>query len=211
MTQGTVGRRERIGRVLQSFCVPKFDAAEYGPEIAEVLALAGGGLRRMPLAPRGCPSDKARDRLDRLDRARLFAGRKIVSTEFAEAARSGLYLYLGRLEDSHGISQTLPSTTGSYWHGIMHRQEPDFGNAAYWFRRVGQHEIFPSLRGVAVEAAPDRFGGAQKWNPFNFIDACAQVHRRPEARLESVLEQIQLAEWQLLFDFSARRAVEAQP
>jgi len=48
-------------------------------------------------------------------------------------------------DESHEIVQNVHSHEGSFWHAILHRQEPDSGNAAYWFRRVGAHKIFRDL------------------------------------------------------------------
>ena len=193
----------------------EFHAALYGLKIAEILALAGDGYRLMPLAGGRCVSEKARAALQRLDRDALFGGKPVVSTEFADAARSGLFLYFSCLDEAHSIAQEIASTTGSYWHGIMHRQEPDFSNAAYWFRRVKQHEIFPALREAAIEILKDRPGSlaakvrsSRSWDPFGFIDACKEVHRDPDPALEQALQEIQWVEWQLLFDFCCRHAVE---
>src|SRR6185295_8254979 len=98
--------------------------------------------------------------LRQLSREELFSGRKIWREDFADATRSGLFLYLSCFDEAHQIAQDLASTTGSYWHGILHRQEPDYSNARYWFHRVGEHEIFPALR------------SSPPWDPFWFIDAC---------------------------------------
>jgi len=187
--------------------MPEFRAGDYGPAIASLLGLAGDGHRRMTLTTGPCVSEEARSRLKQWKASGLFTGRKILSGEMAEAATSGLYLYFSCPDEAHQIAQDIGSTTGSYWHGILHRQEPDFGNAAYWFRRVGQHEIFPALRDEAAARLPERFKGS-KWDPFRFIDACEEVHRHPDRALSEALEEIQRAEWQLLFDYSCHHAVD---
>ena len=171
----------------------EFRVAQYGPKIAGILGLAGDGQRLLGLVGGPCVSEEARE--------------LVRAADLVPLVKCGLFLYLSCLDEAHQIAQEIASPTGSYWHGIMHRQEPDFGNAAYWFRRVGRHEIFAALREEAVEILPDRFGGAT-WDPFAFIDACEEVHRRPDRKLEQALQEIQRAEWQLLFNYCFRRTVE---
>ena len=99
------------------------------------------------------------------------------------------------------------TTEGEYWHAILHRQEPDAGNAAYWFRRVGQHPIFPKLAAEAKEILnlyPDSEFRVGRWDPFAFVHFCERARLQPGTTQEQAAVQIQRAEWQLLFDYSAR-------
>ncbi len=140
-----------------------------------------------------------------------FAPRPIQDHEMAEACLAGLWLYHDYLNESHQISQGIETPSGSYWHGLMHRREPDFDNAKYWFRRVGQHSIFPALRAAAAElAAPVELQSAARflatepaWDPFAFTDLCEScLAGRSSHTL--LCEQIQQREWELLFDYCYR-------
>ena len=123
-----------------------------------------------------------------------------------ETARAGLYLYFGFWNEAHEIAQEIPDADGSYWHGIVHRQEPDPGNAAYWVSRVGQHPIYPALAQRAAEIEPSLGGG---WNPQAFIDYCEAARKKPGSETEKRALEIQRVEWRLLFDHSMRSAMRA--
>ena len=109
---------------------------------------------------------------------------------------SGLYVYFSCFDEAHNIAQDIPTAEGSYWHAIVHRQEPDAGNSSYWFRQVGAHPIYSALARAA--------GGAASWDPFGFIEQCETARRNPGSDLESRVRALQRLEWQLLFDYCAR-------
>jgi hypothetical protein len=172
-----------------------FDASQYGADVQAILALDGNGRRPMPLA-HGKPVNVGVESLS------AWSARKLFPDAFSpEAAISGLYLYFCAYDESHTISQEVETPEGSFWHGIMHRQEPDPGNAAYWFRRVGQHPIFPQLRDAAAELG---LQVKDRWDPFAFIDFCEDARSKPGSTEEQTAMAIQLVEWQLLFDYCAR-------
>jgi hypothetical protein len=172
-----------------------FDTSQYSADVQTILAIDGDGARPMPLAD-GTIVRSGVDALVGKSASQLFPG-----AFSPEAALSGLYLYFCAYDQSHSISQDISSVEGSFWHGIMHRQEPDPGNSGYWFRRVGNHPVFPDLRDAAAEAG---FPVKDKWDPFAFIDYCEQARRRPGSTEERIAMAVQLAEWQLLFDYCAR-------
>src|SRR5438105_6013828 len=108
-----------------------FDPISYGTEVARILALDGNGQRLMPLTCGDCSSAEAREILDKLCPADLFARAKA-----PEAAMAGLWLYFSCFENAHGLAQDSDTKEAELWHAILHRQEPDSGNAAYWFRKA---------------------------------------------------------------------------
>lgn len=127
--------------------------------------------------------------------------------EFLACCRSGLYLLAGDLDRSHAISQAIESTEGSFWHGIMHRREPDYGNAKYWFRRVGQHEAYDAMHAAAAKAnlASHDGAGSDRWDPLALVDLYQAGHQRGgEAEQQAI--QLGWIEWQVLFSYCLQRA-----
>lgn len=166
----------------------EFRSEDYGPGIARILELAGGGKRPMPLVKVGS-----------------------VCGQFSEAVKglplrdgtvlSGLYLYCGCWDDAHSAADSVENPNGYFWHAIAHRQEPDPANAAYWFRMTGKHPIFPRL---AAEAQSAGYHASAEWDPFAFVEYCESARQRPGSADEQLACDVQLLEWQLLFDYCAR-------
>lgn len=123
---------------------------------------------------------------------------------------SGLHLWNGSLDNSHTISQDLENKTGSYLHGMLHRMEPDYPNAKYWFRMAGKHPDGDLLHKAALELSGDsvngydelymKFNRINTWSPELMTDLVATV-AFPDYGNElevQLLEKIQAKELQLL-------------
>jgi len=137
----------------------------------------------------------------------LFKTSKL-SRERQQLIRALVLLWHDHLDASHSIAQAIENSDGAFVHGIMHRREPDYSNAAYWFRRVGKHPAFPEIasqtagllsaknKSLISELVP---GG--EWDPFGFIHACQQSNRKGAAASEySLRQQIQRIETAVLLN-----------
>ena len=129
-----------------------------------------------------------------------------LSGEVAGLARSAALLWHDHLDESHTVSQDIGSTDGSFLHGIMHRREPDYSNAKYWFHRVGDHPCFSTLASAATdyldaagdEALAKRLAPGGYWDPFAFVDAVeAAVHYGNPGEIE-LLQHVQRIEFETL-------------
>lgn len=174
------------------------DLSAYAPPVRALLAASAP----MPLIRQGGVDAQVRRQLRDAVARDWFP-----SAPHAEAALAGLWLRCGGWEEAHNISQDIASPEGSYWHAIVHRQEPDAWNSGYWFRRVGAHSIFPALlaesAGLCRAHAGTGFTPGASWDPIAFIDFCTGPASNPGSRAEALALAIQEAEWWLLFNWCA--------
>jgi len=173
-------------------------------------------IDRLPALGPGSPNSAMRPQLAALTVEQAFVGKQIANRDTARCCLSALWLWHDFLDESHKISQEIETVDGSYWHGIMHRREPDYGNAKYWFRRVPRHAIFEPLAKHVVFAGGKLTGPAkflatiETWDPFKFVDLCEAIARGDSSH-EELARDVARLEWQLLFDHCYRKAINAPP
>lgn len=153
-------------------------------------------------------SDEVRSRIEA-----VFSASKIAAADVAATAlRAGLWQWHDFLDESHTLAQTIEGELlGDCWHAIMHRREPDYGNAKYWYRRLGRPAHFDGLnrdapqvlaRCATADAArwASQLSGPRGWNPLAFVDLCEACAGDEESALALSAREIQRIEMRLLLE-----------
>jgi hypothetical protein len=190
------------------------DPHQYGKVVIELIENA----ELPPLGP-GTPNpdEAVLAMLDALSPETLFATGRVSGPnrgdpDMGACCVTGLWLLHNYLTESHTLSQCIETQEGSYWHGIMHRREPDFSNAKYWFHRVGEHPVYEQMPAAVVAAggcdgaASELASLGEQWDPMAFIDLCEEAIRGGSPELTALCRKISQAEWRILFDFCFQRA-----
>jgi hypothetical protein len=182
---------------------------DYGPAAQALIARAVAESRPRTLTF-SAPGTAAQPDLQALTDQTISKHRRARMPHDAQALHAALWLLFDFMTESHDISQQIATPSGSYWHGILHRREPDAFNAKYWMARVGEHPVFPELLNDAREIAANvpalaaELAGKKTWDAAWFVDRCCGAHESDAVR--DALLEIQRREWTLLFDHNFRKA-----
>ena len=166
------------------------------------------------LVPKTPGTLEAKSLLDTTSPASLLA-KPLANPEYADLLLSALYLWHDYLDASHKISQAISSSTGSFWHAVMHRREGDFSNSKYWYARCADHPVMaiisaqanPVLNPLPVDKSILKLT-MNGWNPAAFVDLAESVTDSPNDPRQKIAISLQKLEWRLLFDYTARKAIE---
>lgn len=140
----------------------------------------------------------------RLDR---FVADHELPADAALRLRATALLYHDQHDPAHDLVQDLSDGDGALIHAMLHRREPDYWNAKYWFRRVEGHPVYLSL-GRRISATPDAPESPSlvreltlpgSFDPFAFVDLCEREQRSPDdAPAVRWLRGVQQAEFEEL-------------
>jgi len=121
--------------------------------------------------------------------------------------RATAYLHHDHSDAAHDLVQDLPDPDGALIHGTLHRREPDYWNAKYWFRQAENHPVYRCMASrlldqPAASAFPslvERLTLTGNLDPLALVDAIEAVAHRPETDTEvNFLRTIQLIETECL-------------
>lgn len=197
---------DSLGRLVRRWHPDPPAATVAGP--ADVLQLPAIGPGKPIIAPGTIRAA--------LDQHAGLATLPIIDRRCVEA---GILLVCDQLEQSHVVSQALEGKgrprTADYWHGLMHRREPDLGNAAYWFRQVSSHPAWQSLQDNLTDwlghyglteferqLATSVLTTEGQWEPAAMIALCRIGLQKPGGPEDRAARVLQFLEMLNLLDYS---------
>ena len=141
-------------------------------------------------------------------------------SNYAALGRATVLMWHDHFDAAHKLAQDVENADGSLLHGILHRREPDYSNARYWFRRVGNtHPSFDcvvgkikiALMGMKADLFAQQIMPNDKWHPLRFVDVVEDAARREDPGYDTLLRQIQAAEIQCYLATLPSRAESILP
>jgi len=122
-----------------------------------------------------------------------------------EVVRALVLLWHDHWEPAHQLVQEKESREAALVHAIVHRREPDFWNAQYWWRRVGAHPACEALgrqiRPWLDQHGPEEWGSrlirGGIWDPSAFVDLVESLPETDPAHTR-LARQIQKLEFETL-------------
>lgn len=184
--------------------------ARLSPTAYDVLKAYPGAIDRLVITSAAKPDAYAR--FAAVDEAQLITG-GAKDLEMARAVASGIWLWLGQLDEAHRLAQKIETPTGAFWHAIMHRLEGDFSNSKYWLARCSDH---PARQAIAnnVSVVLNDLPADKRllrltndgWNGSYLVDLAQQYHDRMEDPFARVVVTVQQIEWRVLIEYCASMA-----
>ena len=142
-------------------------------------------------------------------RLRGLCAELVLGPETTERVLAAGLLYHDHHNEAHDLVQDMTDPEGAVIHAIVHRREPDFWNARYWYRRVGDHAVYRwmtprvlELAGTeATQGVAKRLVMSGTLDPLALVDACESVVRKPASDpVVLFLRRLQHAEFEGLMD-----------
>lgn len=127
-------------------------------------------------------------------------------TDSAVLLRAAALLYHDHQDDAHDLVADRNDISAAFLHGILHRREPDYWNAKYWFRQCELHPVYSAVAArLGTWLDPQEAEAAQAFtlpgtfDPFAFVDACESCRRiDPKSPRVAILRKIQHAEFEAI-------------
>lgn len=155
----------------------------------------------------GGPRAGVRSVAELRDNAALLEADFQLARREADLLRAVAFLYNDHHDEAHDLVQDLSCQDGCLIHAILHRREPDYWNAKYWFRRCSDHPVYAALTrrlpqiagsGAAEQGLVRRLTLSGNLDPMALVDECEATAKRPGSDEAALLRRIQQAEFEEL-------------